>query len=150
MVVTTQGVVSDSTDRRGFRRRVRYFAAGMAAVAAALYFLIGFQVVTVIDKPEDQAAFAIPAGIGFALAALVILLTDRKVVWVTGGIVQALIIVMYFSLSSQRVPAFEGWGISIRVAQILLLAALGYLAVGRRERASTATATAARVERAAT
>lgn len=82
----------------------------MAAIVSGLYFLIGFQLVTVIENPDGQAAFAIPAGISFAIGALVILSVDKRAVWITGGIAHALIILMYFSVSSQREPAFEGWG----------------------------------------
>jgi predicted secreted protein len=128
------------------RRRIRFFTAVMAAVVSALYFLIGFQIVAVIEPPEDQAAFALPAGIAFALGALVTLAVDKRWVWIAGGIVQALIILMYFALSSQREPAFEGWGISIRVAQMLLLAALGYLAIRRPVPTSATAVTTARLQ----
>lgn len=120
-----------------FRRKVRYFAAAMAAIVSGLYFLIGFQVVTVIQNPEDQAAFALPAAVAFAVGALVILAFDNRAVWVAGGVAQSLIIFMYFSAASQREPQFEGWGISIRVAQVLLVVALGYLAFRGRERAKS-------------
>lgn len=148
-MVTAQKVVADATARVGFRGKVRYFAAAMAAIVSGLYILIGFQLLRVIENASDQAAFAIPAGIAFAIGALVILAVDRRALLVNGGIVQALIIAMYFSVSDQREPAFEGWGISIRVTQVLLLAALGYLAVRHRERV-TAAASPFRLGKAAT
>jgi hypothetical protein len=132
--------------RAPLRRRIRHFAAAMAAVVSALYFLIGFQIVTVIEPPDDQGAFALPAGIAFALGALVILAVDTRWVWIAGAIVQALIILMYFAVSSQREPAFEEWGITIRVAQALLLAALGYLAIRRRVPTSATAMTTARLQ----
>jgi hypothetical protein len=120
------------------RRRVQYLAAAAATVISAIYFLIGFQVVTVIEEAADQPAFALPAAIAFALGALVILAFDKRWLWIAGSGAQLLIILMYFSVSSQREPAFEIWGITIRVAQTLLLAALTYLAMQRRQPATGA------------
>jgi hypothetical protein len=106
------------------RRQIRMVAAAMAAVSSAIYFLIGFQVVAVIDDVSQQAAFGIPAGLAFALAAIVLLRTDHRFLWVGGAILQFLIIAMYFSVAPQRSPQYEIWGILIRVAQVVLLACL--------------------------
>lgn len=114
------------------RRSVRYFAAAMAAIASVIYLLIGLRVVTVLDKPEDQVGFGLAAGIAFAIGALMILVVDNRGLWAAGAIAQALIIFMYFSLAAERTPQFEAWGIFIRVAQFLLLGALGYLAISHR------------------
>jgi hypothetical protein len=111
------------------RRTIRYIAAAMAAVASAIYFLIGFQVVAVVEQVTEQALFGIPAGIGFGLAALALVRFDNRAVWAVGAIVQALIILMYIGASEQRTPPFEMWGLLIRVAQAMLLAALVILAL---------------------
>ena len=39
------------------------------------------------------------------------------------------VIYTYFNLASQRTPAFEVWGILIRIAQVMILVALVYLEV---------------------
>ncbi len=111
------------------RRAVRYVAAAMAAAMAAMYFLIGFRIVAVVEDVEAQPAFGIPAGIGFAVAAVVLVLLDRRSLWIAGAVFQTLIIYTYFNLASQRTPAFEAWGILIRVAQVVILGALVILAL---------------------
>ncbi|MGH8927946.1 MAG: hypothetical protein ACRDWH_06315 [Acidimicrobiia bacterium] len=132
------------------RQRLRYVAAAMAAVASAIYFLIGFEVVTVIENRDDQAGFGLPAGVGFAVAALLILLFDNRLVWAVGAVMQTVIIFLYFSFASQRIPQFEFWGLTIRLAQFVLLAALVYLAVGRRDLARPMLKVPAGVGKAAT
>jgi hypothetical protein len=111
------------------RRTIRYVAATMAATASAIYFLIGFQVVAVIDDVGAQAAFGLPAAIAFGLAAVALVLVDNRVLWAVGAVLQALIIVMYFGVAGQRTPPFEFWGLLIRVVQAAMLVALVILAI---------------------
>ena len=124
------------------RSTIRHLAAAMAAIAAAIYLLIGFQAVAVIDEVADQPAFGIPAGIAFALAAIVLARFDNRVVWAVGAVLQALIILMYFAVSGQRTPPFEVWGVLIRGAQVVLFVALVLLAVTPTQRHATAAAAA--------
>jgi hypothetical protein len=111
------------------RRTIRYVAAALAAATTLLYLLIGFQIVSVIQNPADQPAFALPAAVAFGLLAVLLLVADRRILWVAVGIVVGLIIAMYFGVAPQREPAFEIWGLLIRVAQVGLVLALGYLAI---------------------
>jgi hypothetical protein len=111
------------------RRTVRNAAAAMAGLISLLYFLIAFQVVTVLDNPEDQTVFGLITGGAFLLGALMILFTDNRVIWGLGAGAQALIIAMYFDLAAAREPAYEPWGIFIRVLQVLLFGALVYLTI---------------------
>jgi hypothetical protein len=111
------------------RRTVRSVATGLAGLTALLYYLIGFQVVTVLENPEDQAVFGMIAGTAFLAGALVIWFFDRRVLMGLGAVAQALIILMYFNLAPEREPSYEPWGIAIRVVQVSLFAALTYLAV---------------------
>jgi hypothetical protein len=110
------------------RRRIRYAAAFLAALTALIYFLIGFRVLIVLDANADQI-FGLFAGAAYALGALLLLTVDRGPLWILGAVLQVFVIYTYFNLASQRTPAFEIWGILLRVAQVLLLLALVYLAV---------------------
>jgi len=58
--------------------------------------------------------------------------------WIAGAILQALVIAKYFLVAPQREPAFEVWGITIRVLQLALLVATTYLASRSSPRASPA------------
>lgn len=116
-----------SSNRRVFRA-IRYFAALVAALIAVIYFLIGFNVVSVIDRPSDQV-FGLPAGIAYALGALLLVVFERRIVWILGAGLQIFVIYMYFNLATQRIPTFEFWGILLRIAQAGVLIALGYLAI---------------------
>ena len=131
------GVASGQTARAKRRRMVRYFTAAMAGLTAVMYFLIGFQVVSVVENTGEQAAFGIPAGLAYALAALLLVVFDRRVLWVLGAILQVFIIYTYFDLAPDRTPSYEVWGILIRVAQTAILGGLAYLIVGPTVRTAT-------------
>lgn len=124
------------------RRRLLRGAAALSAVVAVLYALIATHVVQVIDGPaaqvaRDQLAFATPAVVAYLVGAALLLRYDRRTLWLVGAILQGLVIAMYFNVAPKREPAFEVWGISIRVVQTLLLAILGYLAVTWRAPSTT-------------
>src|SRR5688572_4195228 len=123
---------SNATPRR---RVVRQIAAGLAAAVAIVYTLIGLSVISVVQvAPGDEGsmlAFGLPAAIAFAIGASLLMLTDRRLLWALGAVLQVLVISMYFAIAPTRVPNFEIWGIVIRIAQVTLLAALVYLAITR-------------------
>lgn len=108
------------------RRTIRYIAAALCAVTALLYALIGFHVVTVLDGGAEQTWGLAPA-IAYALGAVLLIAYDRRLLWILGAVLQVFVIYTYFNLASQRAPAFEVWGIVIRVIQVLILASLVYL-----------------------
>ncbi len=113
------------------RRTIRYFAAVLSGATALMYFLIGFHVVSVLDAPADQTWGIVP-GVAYAFGALLLLAFDRRVLWILGAILQVFVIYTYFNLASQRTPAFEVWGILIRIAQLTILIALVHLEVRLR------------------
>jgi hypothetical protein len=127
----------------GTRRRVRYSAAALAGLTAGLYVLIATSAVSVIDPAavadarHDQLAFATPAATAYALGAVLLLIPrfDRRIVWALGALLQVGVIFMYFSVAPDREPSFEPWGITIRIVQLLLLAALVMLVADEPERA---------------
>lgn len=118
------------------RQRLRSIAVVLAAGVAVLYVLIATHLVTVIDGPaeqvaRDQLSFAAPAAALYALGALLLWRFDRRWMWVLGAVLQVLVIAMYFTVAGERDPAFEVWGVGIRVLQFGLLVPLVLLAARR-------------------
>lgn len=114
------------------RRLIRYFAGLLSAIIAMIYFLIGFRVVSVIDDPSAQI-FGIFAGLAYGLGLILLLRFDRRSFWIVGALFQVFVIAMYFNMASQRTPAYEPWGISLRVIQLVLLIALIVLSLRQPE-----------------
>jgi hypothetical protein len=126
-----------STRGPGIRGKVRHWVVGLSGVSAVLYLLIGLRVVTVLpDDPTGQTSFGLVASAGFAVAAIVAATFDKRLLWALGTVGLAFVIWAYFDLASERTPPFETWGVIIRLVQLPLLAAVGYLAIrpgGTRE-----------------
>jgi hypothetical protein len=115
-------------DQEAQRRRIiRYFAAAMSGLTTIIYLMIGFNVVSVLDTPTDQI-FGFFAATAYALGVVLLLAFDRRLVWTLGAIFQVFVIFTYFNLAPQRSPAYELWGILLRVIQVALFFALVYLA----------------------
>lgn len=132
MLETRTRTTPITADRRPLIRRT---AAGIAVLIALIYFLIGFQLVAVLEDTSGQTAFGLIAGGAFVIGAVSILAFDRRWLWTAGALAQLFIIWTYINLADQRVPDYEYWGVSIRVLQVTLTALLVYLAVepGRDE-----------------
>jgi hypothetical protein len=114
------------------RPRVRYIAAALAAAAAVLYFLIGIGVLRVVDASSatpDLFEFGAMTGGAFAIGALLLAITDRRLLWYMGALVQMVVLVGYMFAADMRTPAFEFWGLALKAIQLVLLVALVYLAV---------------------
>ena len=123
------------------RERIRYAAAALAGLTAALYVLIATSAVSVIDPAavqdarHDQLVFATPAAIAYALVAVLLLIPglDRRILWALGALLQLGVIAMYLSVAPGREPSFELWGVAIGVVQLLLLAAFVMLVADEPE-----------------
>lgn len=117
------------------RSAVRYTAAAVSALVAVIYLLIGLGVISVVT---DQEAGLVPpllvAGVVFGLLAVVTTVSSKTLVWIVGAGLQVLVIVGYLAISSERTPAFESWGILLKLLQVSLLIAFVYLAVLRASR----------------
>lgn len=114
------------------RRTARFAGAAIAAAMALIYLLIGFEVVRVVDDApvgSDIFGFGVGAALLFAMTAVVMLAVDRRALWLGLAVVQVLVAAMYFAVSVDRHPQFELWGITLRVLQAGLFAALVYLAL---------------------
>ena len=112
---------------------VRRVAAGLSAVTAGLYLLVGLEILPVVETPSaaapDMLGFGLSAGLAFAVGTGLLLLLDRRPLWVLGAILQVLVIVMYVQVAPQRTPPFETWGVVIKIIQAAILATLLYLVV---------------------
>ena len=75
----------------------------------------------------------------FALLAVLLATVPRRPVFLAGAALQLLVIVGYLVIAAERSPAFEAWGVSLKVLQVAVLAALVALAV-RGTRAASAPA----------
>jgi hypothetical protein len=97
-VITWRAPVARTVAQRQ-RRTIRYLAAAIAAITAVMYLLIGF-------------------------GALLLLTLDNRILWVLGALLQVGIIAIYMIVGQERTPAFETWGITIKILQVILLGAL--------------------------
>lgn len=111
------------------RPRIRQLAAVLSVTTAVLYFVIATETVRVVDGSDEPNVVFLVAGILFLAAAFVIVRVDRRLSWLLLAGFDAFIIWAYFQVAADRTPAFEIWGVSLRVPQLLLLVALIYLLV---------------------
>lgn len=128
VTVATRRPASGETADRTSRLAVSV-AAGLCLLIAAVYLMIGLRAVTVIEPSDDQSVFGFIATAAFVGFALLVLAVRRRIVWIGLAATQVLIAFVYFDLASERVPAFEPWGVALRILQVPLLVALGYLIV---------------------
>lgn len=119
----------ERTSRRAVARRL-----GIAAslVAAGIYLAIGLGVAAIGSttdgaEPDLLMFGALMATLSVASAGL-IALVDRRWVLIAVASFELLVIVGYVAAAGVRDPAFELWGVAIKVLQIAALGAVGYLA----------------------
>jgi hypothetical protein len=117
---------SETSGTGQMRQQIRIVAAIASAATTLMYLLIAFHVVAVVQPYADQTWAFAPAA-AYALGTALLVVFDRRLLWVLGAVLQVLVIAMYFNVAPQRTPAFEVWGILIRVAQFILLGTLAYL-----------------------
>lgn len=115
------------------RVRVRYGAAAAAASMALIYFLIGLGVLSIGGSQSgemvDLTVFGGGAGMAFLVTAALLAFTDRRWIWALLLAFQVFVYVIYVMTSASREPPFELWGITLRILQLPVLAALVYLTV---------------------
>ncbi len=117
----------------GGRRALRYLAAALSIAMAAVYLLIGLEVIKVVDGPSSDAPSMLVFGglsaAAFVVGAVLLTVFDRRILWALGGLFQIFAIAMYFAVAPQRDPSYEPWGIGLKIGQGVLLLALAYLAL---------------------
>jgi hypothetical protein len=112
-------------------QRIRFAAAAVAAAVAVAYLLIGTSVIAVVDGQTGLVPpILIAAGL-FAAIAIAAVVRPSRPLWIAGGALQVLVVLGYIAISPERTPAFEAWGVGVKVLQILLLAGFLTLAFHR-------------------
>ena len=111
------------------RRRVRRWAGVLALANALVYGLIGAGIARVSGDTAFLWVFGLTAGAAFLLGTVLLWAFDRRLLWWLGAAFQVFAIAAYIGVAPQRVPPFEAWGLSLKVAQGVLLVALLYLAM---------------------
>ena len=120
---TSQTGIKPSSDPWGaarLRHPIRIVAAIASAATTLMYLLIAFHVVSVVQPYADQTWAFAPAA-AYALGTPLLVALDRRLLWVLGALLQVFVIAMYFNVAPRRTPAFELWGILIRVALAYLV-----------------------------
>jgi hypothetical protein len=119
------------------RGPVRVAAATTAVVLAMIYLLIGFEAIAVRSVTEVEPGPAVPLvieGIALGVLAAALVLSERKIVPITGAALMVAVIAGYLAVAPGRDPSFEVWGIVLKLAQLGLLGALLFLAFTGTER----------------
>jgi len=98
-----------------------------------VYALIGMGVARVVEDAAGAgvslAVFGAMAGTAFLLGAALLVALDNRPAWLVGAAFQLFASVAYVDVAPQRTPAYEPWGIGLKVAQAALLVLLVYLAL---------------------
>lgn len=113
------------------RAQIRRIGATASALMALLYYLIGLGVLNVggstTGEMVDLRMFGFSAGSAFLVLAVLLALTDLRWVWAIALLAQFFVYIVYIGASGGRAPAFEIWGITLRLIQLVVIAALVYL-----------------------
>lgn len=116
------------------RQVLRLVAVALSAVVAALYAVVGFELVSVRGVTGVEPGPAVPLVIAaFAFAALTaaLALRPRPPVYIAGIVLSLVVLIGYVVVAPSRHPPFEAWGLSIKAVEILLLAVLFRLLLWR-------------------
>lgn len=112
-------------------RLARYTAVAASAVAAALYVLIGFQVLYIGQSAQggtpDLLGFGLAAGGFFAAVAILLAFAQGRLVWVPVAVADLAVVIAYFAMANLRDPQFEIWGLTVKAVQLVMFGALAYL-----------------------
>lgn len=125
------------------RTSVRRVTAVLSTVIGGLYLVLLFLVHDAESRPDAVVTdttygayllLAVPYLVGAVLAAV----TDRRMLWVVGAVVQVLVLVLFvifgvavFDYEALGTLRMELWAAAITGAQVFLLGLLSYLAVTR-------------------
>jgi phosphatidylserine synthase len=109
-------------------QRLRRIAAAGSLMVAGVYGLIAIDVITVMeDQATTSPAPPLVAAAAFTMLAVLLLLSARRGVLLFGVVLQATSIAVYLMVSTRREPAFEEWGIGLKITQLLLLSLFVWL-----------------------
>ncbi len=118
---------------------VRGAAVALTGATAVLYFVVGFAIVDISNGTDEGPIVPlVMTAVVFAALTVVLAVRSDRNSYLAGAALCAIAIVGYFVIAPSRDPSFEAWGLSIKAVQVVLLAALAWLARHGAERASTA------------
>jgi len=124
---------------RPFGRRVllRNVAIALCTVCAVVYFAIGLGLIYEQRSGGMRLwVFGYSTALVFAVGIVLLLARPGRIVWTLGSAFTVFAIVAYVVVAPSRDPHFEIWGISLKVAQAVILAALlGLIVLDRRRTA---------------
>jgi hypothetical protein len=119
---------------------LRIVAIALCTACAVVYVAIGLGLVYE-QRPEGIRlwAFGYSTALVFAVGIVLLLLKPGRLAWTLGSAFMVFVLVAYVVVAPRREPSFEIWGISLKVAQAVILAALlGLIAEDRRRVAAPA------------
>jgi hypothetical protein len=120
---------------------IRHIGAAAALLMAGIYYLIGLGLLNIGGTTNgggvDLFQFGVGAGTAFLAIGVLLAVTDKRWLWGLALVFQFLVFAMYIGVSGSRAPAFETWGITLRVIQIVLIACLTYLTFTASARRTT-------------
>lgn len=134
------------------RVRVLWLAVGLALLTALAYLLMAWDVLGVGDLlPEEEGAVIVYVAAASYLIGGLLILVRRRWLWITGAVINALVMLFFFMMYQDR-PAvlLSPGGLASKAAQLGLEVALIYLIVSdwrrarrgsRRARAETTSST---------
>jgi hypothetical protein len=126
--VTTSKALASTPSNRTF---LRFTLAALATVMGVVYVLIALQAVHVSETAGKSSPFVpmAAAGVAFFIGAALLILTDRRIVYLLGTAVQVLVLVGYFAVAPSRDPHYETIGLLMKVVQAVMLGLLLFLAL---------------------
>jgi len=118
-------------------KKVMLICVTLALIAGVAYILTATGVLDAgIGSDEGPPAIVYVAGACYIIGGLLILRKKRRV-WITGVIINTLVIVIFIALYLSRTEVmFSVAGLATKIPQILLEIGLLYLIFTRRERAA--------------
>lgn len=109
--------------------RPRHLAVAVSASIALVYVLIYLGVLPIDAAEAGELGVLGVVGAVFAAVALLLWKTSSRTMWVGVVVMQLLMGAMYLAVAPERDPAFEVWGVLVRVLSLVLVAAVAWLAV---------------------
>lgn len=143
MTTSTRPTAIPSDPTRRHVDTARLVAAAAALVAAGLYLLIGLGVLDIGESTQaaaatDLFAFGAMMAATFAVVAALLWRLRSALLWAAVAVLQVIVLVGYVAFANVRDPAFDPWGILIKICQAIVLVAMAYLLVRGREPATAA------------
>lgn len=120
--------ISDAT-----RLELRRLAIATSVLTAALYLLVGFELLYVGESTSGAdpglLGFGLMVGGTFAASAVLLAVIERRWVWIAVTALNAIVIVGYFAMAGARTPPFEWPGLLIKAVQLVTLVATALLTI---------------------